>query len=172
MGSPGARPRCLLPPQPQMTAGPSRASGPAEMLTLRRVTPSHRSSTRTLGEPHANAESANPESQLRPPDPEQRQAASHPPGAPAPCVSSQTLGTCGRTPLLTAQDRARPGRGEPPLRSWQSKVCADPKKPPRPRETRRESPRPAPPPATGLVTSEARSANGRGALERSARCAA
>ncbi|XP_052573221.1 CD164 sialomucin-like 2 protein isoform X3 [Peromyscus californicus insignis] len=119
-----------------MTAGPSRASGPAEMLTLRRVTPSHRSSTRTLGEAHANAESANPESQLRPPDPEQRQAAFHPPGAPAPCVSSQTLGTCGRTPLLTAQDRARPGRGEPPLRSWQSKVCADPKKPPRPRETR------------------------------------
>ncbi|XP_052573220.1 CD164 sialomucin-like 2 protein isoform X2 [Peromyscus californicus insignis] len=124
-----------------MTAGPSRASGPAEMLTLRRVTPSHRSSTRTLGEAHANAESANPESQLRPPDPEQRQAAFHPPGAPAPCVSSQTLGTCGRTPLLTAQDRARPGRGEPPLRSWQSKVCADPKKPPRPRETRRKGAR-------------------------------
>lgn len=58
-------------------------------------------------------------------------------------------------PLLTVQDRARPGRGEGPLGSWQLKVCADPEKPPRPREKRRESPRPAPPPATGSVTSAA-----------------
>lgn len=143
------------------------------MLTLCRVTSSYRnSSTRTLGELPAYAESALSESQVRP----LTLSSGKPPSAgPAPlhAVSSQTPGTRGRASYSpVAQNPVRPGRGEPPLRFWQSKVCADPKKPPRPRETRRESPRPAPPPTTGLVTSEAQQANGRCALERSACCAA
>ncbi|KAJ8780995.1 hypothetical protein J1605_001038 [Eschrichtius robustus] len=65
-----------------------------------------------------------------------------------------------RGPLLTSRDRARPGPGEAPLGSRLRRVYADPEKPPRPREKRRESPRPVPPPATGLVMSAARLANG------------
>lgn len=108
-------------------------------------------------------------------DPPTLSRGKQPSAGPAPlhAVSSQTPGTRGRAHYSpVAQGRVRPGRGAPPLRFWQSKVCADPKKPPRPRETRRESPRPAPPPATGLVTPEAQQANGRCALERSACCAA
>lgn len=155
-----------------MTARPSRASSPAGMLTLCRVTPSYYSSTRTLGELPANVESASPESQVRPPTLSTRKQPSAGPAS-LHAVSSQTPGTRSRAHYSpVAQDRVRPGRGEPPLRFWQRKVCADPEKPPRPRETRRESPRPAPPPATGLVTSEAQQTNGRCALERSACCAA
>lgn len=49
-----------------------------------------------------------------------------------------------RGPLLTSRHRARPGPGEAPLGSRLRRVYADPEKPPRPREKRRESPRPAP----------------------------
>ncbi|KAM7324192.1 hypothetical protein ACRRTK_016497 [Alexandromys fortis] len=110
------------------------------------------------------------ESPLRPPDPEQPHAAIRRPSAPEPCVSSQTLGARGKarySPLRTGRGRAAGNLYSGPGRAR----CARTPRSPRGRGRRGVS-HPAPPPATSLVTSEAQSTNGRGALERNARCAA